>query len=104
MDEIELLYFDGCPHWKTAFDNLRQALEAENLHFQVRLIEITSPQQAQDESFQGSPSFRMNGKDFWPETREIYNMSCRVYQTARGISGSPSIDVLRERIREILSV
>jgi hypothetical protein len=103
MNRIELLYFDGCPSWQSAFENLRQAMEAENIHHQVRLIEITNSQQAQEEHFLGSPSFRWNGLDLWPETRTRYNMSCRVYQTDEGMCGSPSVEMLRERIQKMLA-
>jgi hypothetical protein len=103
VNEIELLYFDGCPSWQEALENLRQVIETENLPYQVRLIEITTPQQAQEERFLGSPSFRLNGMDLWPETRTRYNMSCRVYQTNQGMRGSPSVEMLRERIREMLA-
>ncbi len=103
MKEIELLYFDGCPSWQNALENIRQVIETENLDFQVHLIEITSPQQAHDERFLGSPSFRLNGVDLWSETRTRYNMSCRVYQTDQGLRGSPTAEMLREKIREVLA-
>ena len=103
MNEIQLLYFDGCPSWQTALANLRQVIESENLDGQVHLVEITSPQQAQDERFLGSPSFRLNGVDLWPEIRARYNMSCRVYQTDQGMRGSPTAAMLREKIQEILA-
>jgi len=57
MPEIELLYFDGCPSWQTALENLRVVIEAEKLPHQVRLVEIITPQQAQAERFLGSPRF-----------------------------------------------
>lgn len=103
MKEIQLLYFDDCPSWQTALANLRQVIETENLDFQVHLIEITTSQQAQEERFLGSPSFRLNGVDLWPETRTRYNMSCRVYQTDEGMRGSPTVEMLREKIQEILA-
>ena len=103
MNEIELLYFDGCPSWQTALENLRQVIETENLPYRVRLIEITTPQQAQGERFLGSPSFRLNGADLWPETRTRYNMSCRVYQTNQGMRGSPTSEMIREKIQELLA-
>src|SRR5512146_1263932 len=99
MNVVELLYFDGCPAWQTALENLNKVIEGENLPWEVRLIEIVTPQQAQAEKFLGSPSFRVNGKDLWPETRARYNMSCRVYQTYQGLRGSPTIEMLRERIQ-----
>ena len=103
MNEIELLYFDGCPSWQTALENLSQVIEAENLPYQVRLIEIVTPQQAQDEHFLGSPSFRMNGTDLWPEIRNRYNMNCRVYQTPQGMRGSPTVEMFHERMQEFLA-
>lgn len=103
MKEIQLLYFDGCPSWQDALANLRQLIETDKLDVQVHLIEIASAQQAQDERFLGSPSFRLNGVDLWPETRARYNMSCRVYQTDQGMRGSPTVEMLREKIQEILT-
>ena len=103
MPEIELLYFDGCPSWQTALENLRLVIEAEMLPHQVRLVEITTPQQAQAERFLGSPSFRMDGIDLWPETHSQYTMNCRVYHTTEGMRGSPTVEMLRERIRGLLS-
>jgi hypothetical protein len=102
MNMIDLVYFDGCPSWQTALVNIRQAVEAENIPYQLRLIEVTTPEQAQDECFLGSPSFRLNGVDMWPETRKHYNLSCRVYLTSEGMSGSPTVEMLRGKIRELL--
>jgi hypothetical protein len=103
MLTLELLYFDGCPSWQNALENMRRAIEAENLPHEVCLIEITTDEQAQEERFLGSPSFRINGADLWPEARSRYNLSCRVYPTAQGLSGSPTVDMLRARIRELLA-
>ncbi len=99
MHEIELLYFDGCPSWQAALTNLKQALEAENVSANVRLIEIKDPEQAQSERFLGSPSFRVDGSDLWPEPRKRYNLSCRVYQTGQGLQGAPTVEMLREQIK-----
>jgi len=103
MPEIALLYFDGCPSWQTALENLRLVIEAGNLPHQVHLVEITTPQQAQAERFLGSPSFRMDGIDLWPEIHSRYTLNCRVYQTSEGMRGSPTVEMLRERIRDLLS-
>jgi hypothetical protein len=50
------------------------------------------------EKFCGSPSFRINGEDLWCEERAKYHLSCRVYRTAQGLQGSPTVEMLRERI------
>lgn len=100
---MEILYFDGCPSWQSGLDNLQALIAADHLPLEVRLVEIHDDQEAQSEHFLGSPSFRLDGVDLWPEARSRYNMSCRVYQTGQGMRGSPSIDMLREKINTILS-
>ncbi len=101
MTEIELLYFDGCPSWQDGLANLHRAIAADNLPYTVRLVAIDDPTQAQAERFLGSPSFRLNGADLWPEERQRYALSCRVYATSQGLQGSPTVEMLRERLRAI---
>jgi len=101
MNEISLLYFDGCPSWQVALENVQKVIESDKIPAEICLIKIESPEQAQQERFLGSPSFRVNGMDLWPEEREHFNLSCRVYQTPYGLKGSPSFEMLRERLREL---
>ena len=102
MNNIELLYFDGCPSWKLALENLKKVVENENISAEIRLVKIVDPEQAQREHFLGSPSIRVNGSDLWPEKRENYTLSCRVYKTPIGMKGSPTIEMLMEKIRSTL--
>jgi hypothetical protein len=104
MIEIVLLYFDGCPSWKSALENLHKALDSEQIQARVSLLKIDSPEQAQQEHFLGSPSIRVNGVDLWPEERTNYALSCRVYRTPSGMEGSPTVEMLRERFREAISI
>lgn len=101
MIKITLLYFDGCPSWKTGLENLRTALDAEQIQAEVALVRIDDGRQAEREHFLGSPSFKVNGVDLWPKAREDYGLSCRVYPTPAGLRGAPSVEMLRERLREI---
>jgi hypothetical protein len=101
MIQISLLYFDGCPSWQVALENLQKVIEVDKLPAEIRLIKIKSPEQAQQERFLGSPSFRINGMGLWPEEREHYTLSCRVYSTPNGLKGSPSIEMLRKQLREL---
>lgn len=100
---VDLLYFDGCPSWQNGLANLEAALKAEGFRYQIHLVKIETSQQAQKEHFLGSPSFRVEGVDLWPEEREVYSLSCRVYHTPEGMKGFPSVEMLRKRLREILS-
>lgn len=97
--QIDLLYFEGCPSWKPALLNVQKAIEMDEIPAEIRLIKIESSEQAQQERFLGSPSFRVNGIDLWPEERDHYTLSCRVYQTPEGLKGSPSIEMLREQLK-----
>lgn len=100
MNIISLLYFDDCPSWQVALENVQTLIEKDKLPAEIRLIKITSPEQAKQERFLGSPSFRVDGIDLWPEERDHYALSCRVYRTPDGMKGAPSVDMLRERLSE----
>jgi hypothetical protein len=100
--EIELLYFEGCPAWEEALANLKTALALEGVKAQLRLTCVRDNDHAAQVKFLGSPSFRINGKDLWPEERTRYNLSCRVYPTAQGLKGAPTIEMFREALRSLI--
>lgn len=98
---INLLYFDGCPSWKTALTNLQSALKEEQLDYSINPIRIETDQEAAAAKFLGSPSFQIDGKDFWPENRSAYSMNCRVYKTPGGLKGWPTVEMLRQKLVDI---
>lgn len=97
--QIELLYFDGCPSWQEGLEKLMAALEAEGIKADIHMTVVESNEDAARLKFLGSPSFQVNGMDWWPEQRERYNLSCRVYQTPQGLRGAPTVEMLREKLR-----
>lgn len=99
--DIKLLYFDDCPSWQVALDNLKQALLVEQISDPVILVKIEDNERAQQEKFLGSPSIWVNGQDLWMEERENYSMSCRVYATPDGVKGFPTVEMLRSRIQPL---
>jgi hypothetical protein len=99
--QIDLLYFDGCPSWEGALENLKTALAAEGLEAKISLVKVADNNDAVHLRFLGSPSFRINGADLWPEGRKRYDLSCRVYNTLQGIRGSPTVEMLREKLRAL---
>ena len=102
--KIDLLYFDGCPSWQIALDILKRVLREEGIPEPVNVIEIVNDEQAQKEKFLGSPSIRINGIDLWLEQRENYSLSCRVYATPEGVKGWPTNEMLRSKIKLMLSL
>lgn len=99
--EIDILYFDGCPSWQNALVNLHTALSEVRLEVTLNLIEVKTDQEASNAKFLGSPSFQINGEDFWPEARQSYSMNCRVYRTTEGLKGWPTVEMLRQKLLEI---
>ena len=99
MMQIDLLYFEGCPGWQDAMENMKAALAAEGLQADLRLVRVEDDAEAARLKFLGSPSFRIDGVDLWHEERKRYNLSCRVYPTPQGLRGVPTVEMLREKLR-----
>jgi len=97
--KVEILYFDDTPSWQEGLANIEAALLKEKLPGKVDLVLVKDNQQAESLRFLGSPSFRINGMDLWPEERSQYALSCRVYPTSEGLKGMPTVEMLREKIR-----
>ena len=98
---IELLYFEGCPNREAARELVeRVAAEAETAP-DLRLVEVTSPDDAERLRFLGSPSVRVNGHDVEPgaDNLDTFVLACRVYRTASGLSGTPSEEWIRVALR-----
>jgi hypothetical protein len=99
--KIDLLYFDGCPSWQQALANLETVIHEENLDVTVNRIDVRSDQEAVQYRFLGSPSFKVDGVDLWPESRDEFSMNCRVYKTSHGLMGWPTIEMLRDKLKEL---
>jgi hypothetical protein len=97
--QIDLLYFENCPSWQGALENLMAAIEAELVDAEIYMVKVETGQEAARLMFLGSPSFQVNGLDWWPEQRERYNLSCHIYPTPQGMLGTPTIEMLREKLR-----
>lgn len=96
--QIELLYFDGCPSWECGLKNLEAALQEEGLSASIEMVKVMEADDAARLKFLGSPSFRVDGVELWPEERGIYALSCRVYSSPEGIKGCPTVKMLREKL------
>ena len=97
--DIELLIIPGCPNSGPARDLFARALALEGLDPELITVrEISTDADAKVQSFRGSPTFRIAGMDIFPSTAEPA-VACRVYPTAGGLSGEPSLESLRHAIR-----
>ncbi len=92
-----MLYFDDCPNWEQAADHLDTlAAEFPDLSVMRRLVD--TEQDAQSVGFHGSPSILIDGVDVFAPDDALVGLSCRMYQTADGPAGSPTIQQLRDAL------
>ena len=98
---VTLRYFDGCPHWRTLYDRLRQVLREEGLTDVEPVLDLVeTPEDAERLRFVGSPTILIEGRDPFGGAEESFGLSCRVYRTPDGLAGSPTLDQLRAALRE----
>lgn len=99
--KIELLYFDGCPTYRRALQNLREVLAEEGINAPVELVKVRTPEEAKARRFLGSPTIQLDGVDLeGPEALSSgIGFGCRVYAYNGHLSGWPS----KEQIRAALT-
>lgn len=96
MREIEVLYFDGCPSWQSAWAVLGAFLAESGREASVRLRDVATMAPAELEGFAGSPTIRVDGVDLFGYGGPAV-MACRRYEDNDG-QGWPSLESLRARL------
>ena len=78
---IEILYFEGCPHYQSTLDLAREVVAELGLEAEIREVKVETPEEAERERFLGSPSVRVDGSDIEPDARSRgdFALSCRMY-------------------------
>lgn len=88
---VQLLYFDECPNWQLADARLREALATVGRPVEVERVLVSTPEQAEEWGFHGSPSVLVDGEDPFAQAGAPVGLSCRLYRTPDGVSGSPTV-------------
>ena len=98
---VELLYFEGCPNHHAARQLVERIAIEEGAVADVRLVEVSSHEEAEALRFLGSPTVRVNGRDVEPgaDERDAFMLACRVYRTEAGPGGQPSGEWIRTALR-----
>jgi hypothetical protein len=99
--KIELLYFEDCPSWKAALDNLQMSMMQSGISEEVVLLQVGTQAEAEAKKFTGSPTIRVNGEDLFPPERANFALACRVYQTPDGLKGWPTEEMILEKLQPI---
>lgn len=103
---IELLVVPECPNESIAAGRLRRVLDEAGLTETVVHVQVVTPDTVSDVAqFGGSPTILVNGVDPFADEQTTggeqttgVGLSCRVYRTAAGIEGAPSVEQLRGSI------
>jgi len=95
--EVTLLYFDGCPSWRSTAEHLH--LLQEELGLTLRYRRIETPEEAVRTGFVGSPTVLLEGVDPFATGDESFGLACRLYATPHGLQGSPTLARLRDALR-----
>jgi hypothetical protein len=98
--KVEFLYFKECPAHKQALANLKTALREGKIRADLVLINVTSAEQAEKVSFQGSPSIRVNGKDL-DGRNDGYSYACRVYHIGGKLTATPTKEFIQDKLRAL---
>lgn len=98
---VEVLYFDGCPNYRETIALVERISRELGLDPAIRLVNVPDPETAERERFLGSPTVRVAGRDVEPgaDSRTEFVLACRIYRTARGLSGQPDESWMRDALR-----
>ena len=93
--KVQLLYVDGCPSLHATDGRLREALHVVGRDgIEVEHVLVSTQEQAVELSFHGSPSVLVDGVDPFAAPGAPVGLTCRLYRTASGLSGSPTVEQL----------
>lgn len=94
---VEVLVINGCPHARAAVELVATALERSGQRdVRVTMTVVTEENVVEMIGFHGSPTFLIDGVDPFPAVEPATQLSCRVYQTSRGLRGLPDLQDLLE--------
>ena len=100
--KIEILFFDGCPSWLTAYQYLQEILEENGMEIKIDQIRIDSDEKAKIHQFPVSPTIRLNGMDLFPIEQADYRLGCRIFQTEEGYAGSPTQEMIEQNLIRLI--
>lgn len=85
--QVNVIYFDGCPNHDPVVSLVREVAAELNVHAELGVVKVSSPEDAVRERMLGSPTVLVDGLDIEPAARDRddYAMSCRIYPGENGL-------------------
>jgi hypothetical protein len=95
--QVTILYFDGCPHWRTAEARVREAVaRLGRSDVVITRQRVLTGEQSDELPFRGSPTVLVDGRDPFPAPPLPSGLSCRVWLPDAGFGGAPTVEQLME--------
>ena len=100
---IEFQYFEGCPNSVGTLANIKALIRDGFINKEeVKIVEATDPDSAEELNFQGSPTILVNGIDIYTErTPANYSYSCRIYDIDNCKTGVLTKEYIRDKIQKL---
>jgi hypothetical protein len=95
---IELLHVPDCPNLVRVRTRVSEALDQAGVTASVEEVAIDTPEAAEGAGMHGSPTVLVEGRDPFPAGTTETSLSCRLYRTADGFDGAPTVAELIEAI------
>ncbi len=98
--DVTVLYFGGCPSWRTALERVHTAAEQAGVQVRVATGTVETNEDAERLGFTGSPTILIGGRDPFSQPEVVPALACRMYSTPGGLAGSPTVDQLVRALEE----
>ena len=95
---VELLYWDGDPHYMTARQRLVEVLTEDAFETPIQMIVVNSIADAELLAFPGSPTIRIDGIDIHPAAADEIGLGLRGYPGDDDEDGPPRETVPGKRL------
>lgn len=95
---VELLYWDGDPHYMTARQRLVEVLTEDAFETPIQMIAVRSVADAELLAFPGSPTIRIDGTDIHPAGVGDVRLDLRAYPADDDLDGPSAEPVPGKRL------
>lgn len=101
--KIQLLFFEGCPSWRKAEENLKVVLDEFGISDPIGHVRVETAGEAERLTFPGSPTIRIDGRDIeaGADAGKTFSLACRIYREGEEAFGWPSVRMIRESLKEM---
>ena len=100
MAQIEVLYFEGCPLWQSAWEVLGTVLVGSHCEASLQLRDVTTMAPEELDGFAGSPTIRIEGIDLFGIAGPAVT-ACRRYVECEGLGTPPAVSIGQGSARRI---